>query len=47
MLQVYLYVFQFMLPAIVHVNHQPYLERGDGPIVSITTAFCDVEIFVG
>jgi len=23
----------FMLPAIVHINHQPYLERGDGPIV--------------
>ncbi|KAH9512943.1 hypothetical protein Btru_037125 [Bulinus truncatus] len=22
-----------MLPAIVHVNHQPYLEHGDGPIV--------------
>lgn len=24
----------FILPAIVHINHQPYLERGDGPIVS-------------
>ena len=24
-----------MLPAIVHINHQPYLERGDGPIVLI------------
>ncbi|XP_013095513.1 uncharacterized protein LOC106078932 isoform X3 [Biomphalaria glabrata] len=22
----------FMLPAIVHINNQPYLERGDGPI---------------
>ncbi|KAK3578726.1 hypothetical protein CHS0354_010109 [Potamilus streckersoni] len=22
----------FILPAIVHINHQPYLERGDGPI---------------
>ncbi|XP_072043106.1 probable ATP-dependent RNA helicase DDX5 [Amphiura filiformis] len=22
----------FMLPAIVHINHQPFLERGDGPI---------------
>ncbi|KAA0713153.1 putative ATP-dependent RNA helicase DDX17 [Triplophysa tibetana] len=22
----------YLLPAIVHVNHQPYLERGDGPI---------------
>lgn len=22
----------FLLPAIVHINHQPYLERGDGPI---------------
>lgn len=26
--------FQFILPAIVHINHQPFLERGDGPIVS-------------
>lgn len=26
----------FILPAIVHINHQPYLERGDGPIVSVT-----------
>ena len=23
-----------MLPAIVHISHQPYLKRGDGPIVS-------------
>lgn len=23
----------FILPAIVHLNHQPYLEYGDGPIV--------------
>ncbi|MGH0123492.1 UNVERIFIED_CONTAM: hypothetical protein FKN15_022717 [Acipenser sinensis] len=23
---------QYLLPAIVHINHQPYLERGDGPI---------------
>eukprot|EP00058_Branchiostoma_floridae_P013817 XP_002599305.1 hypothetical protein BRAFLDRAFT_64339 [Branchiostoma floridae] len=22
----------YMLPAIVHINHQPFLERGDGPI---------------
>uniref|UniRef100_A0A5F8G690 RNA helicase n=1 Tax=Monodelphis domestica TaxID=13616 RepID=A0A5F8G690_MONDO len=22
----------YLLPAIVHVNHQPFLERGDGPI---------------
>jgi len=22
----------FILPAVVHINHQPYLERGDGPI---------------
>ena len=27
--------FQFILPAVVHINNQPYLERGDGPIVSI------------
>lgn len=26
---------QYLLPAIVHINHQPYLERGDGPIVSV------------
>lgn len=25
---------QYLLPAIVHINHQPFLERGDGPIVS-------------
>ncbi|BFZ03272.1 hypothetical protein BsWGS_06311 [Bradybaena similaris] len=25
----------FMLPAIVHVNNQPYLEHGDGPIVLV------------
>ncbi|KAM4651383.1 putative ATP-dependent RNA helicase DDX17 [Discoglossus pictus] len=22
----------YLLPAMVHINHQPYLERGDGPI---------------
>uniref|UniRef100_A0A8C8E1P1 RNA helicase n=1 Tax=Oryzias sinensis TaxID=183150 RepID=A0A8C8E1P1_9TELE len=22
----------YLLPAVVHINHQPYLERGDGPI---------------
>jgi superfamily II DNA/RNA helicase len=22
----------YILPAVVHINHQPYLERGDGPI---------------
>ena len=25
----------FLLPGIVHINHQPYLERGDGPIVLV------------
>lgn len=25
----------YMLPAIVHINHQPYLEKGDGPIVLV------------
>ena len=25
----------YLLPAIIHVNHQPYLERGDGPIVLV------------
>mgnify|MGYP000275951633 CR=1 FL=1 len=27
--------FQFILPSIVHINHQPYLERGDGPIALV------------
>uniref|UniRef100_A0A0E9WN59 Uncharacterized protein n=1 Tax=Anguilla anguilla TaxID=7936 RepID=A0A0E9WN59_ANGAN len=27
-------LFQYLLPAIVHINHQPFLEHGDGPIVS-------------
>ena len=27
--------FQYILPAIVHINHQPVLEMGDGAIVSI------------
>lgn len=30
---------QYLLPAIVHINHQPYLERGDGPIVSASVYF--------
>ena len=25
----------YLLPSIIHINHQPYLERGDGPIVLI------------
>jgi ATP-dependent RNA helicase DDX5/DBP2 len=25
----------FLLPAIVHINAQPYLQRGDGPIALI------------
>ena len=25
----------YLLPAIIHINHQPYLERGDGPIVLV------------
>ena len=25
----------FLAPGIVHINHQPYLERGDGPIVLV------------
>lgn len=32
-------VFQYLLPAIVHINHQPFLERGDGPIVSSHRAY--------
>lgn len=30
---------QYLLPAIVHINHQPFLERGDGPIVSSHRTF--------
>lgn len=33
--EIFLYSKQYLLPAIVHINHQPFLERGDGPIVSI------------
>jgi len=25
----------YLLPAIIHINRQPYLERGDGPIVLV------------
>ena len=25
----------YLLPAIIHVNNQPYLERGDGPLVLV------------
>ena len=25
----------YILPAIIHINHQPYLERGDGPIALV------------
>merc|ERR1719412_2457920 len=25
----------YLLPSIIHINHQPYLERGDGPIVLV------------
>ncbi len=25
----------YLLPGIIHINHQPYLERGDGPIVLV------------
>ena len=31
----YSYLQQYTLPAIVHINHQPYLEPGDGPIALI------------
>ncbi len=36
------YLQQYLLPAIVHINHQPYLERGDGPIVSCHTTFTSI-----
>jgi len=25
----------YLLPSIIHINHQPYLERGDGPIALV------------
>ena len=28
-------LLQYILPAIVHINHQPYLEHGDGPIALV------------
>ena len=37
------FFFQFILPAIVHINHQPALERGDGPIVSSLSAYYRIE----
>ena len=27
-------LLQYILPALVHIHHQPKLQRGDGPIVS-------------
>lgn len=33
---------QYLLPAIVHINHQPYPERGDGPIVSQNVRYAAV-----
>lgn len=35
-----IFVLQYLLPAIVHINHQPFLERGDGPIVSTNLLVC-------
>ena len=31
---VYYVLFQYLLPAIVHIKHQPPVRHGDGPIVS-------------
>lgn len=25
----------YIMPAVVHINHQPRLQRGDGPIVLV------------
>lgn len=45
---VLLFVLQFILPAIIHINAQPYLERGDGPIVSTFSKLgLDAKIMVG
>jgi hypothetical protein len=32
----------YLLPAVVHINAQPYLSPGDGPIVSQTAWQCAV-----
>ena len=31
-----------MLPAIVHINNQSRLQRGDGPVVSACVIVCHV-----
>uniref|UniRef100_A0A672N9I5 RNA helicase n=1 Tax=Sinocyclocheilus grahami TaxID=75366 RepID=A0A672N9I5_SINGR len=36
------YPQQYLLPAIVHINHQPYLERGDGPICLVLAPTCEL-----
>lgn len=33
------FLLQFMLPACIHINNQPALERNDGPIVSYNFVF--------
>lgn len=33
--QMFCFIFQYILPSIIHISHQPYLDRGDGPIVSL------------
>ena len=30
----FIHLFQYLLPAIVHIENQPKLQRQDGPIVS-------------
>lgn len=30
-----MFVVQYIAPAIVHINHQEQLQRGDGPIVLV------------
>ena len=39
-----LFSLQYLLPAIVHINHQPFLERGDGPIVSCNRIFVSISL---
>ena len=37
-LSVFCSCVQYMLPGIVHIKHQPRIQRGDGPIVSLTAS---------
>ena len=36
----------FMLPGIIHCNNQPYLKRGEGPIVLVLAPTRSVQILI-